>query len=272
MNIKAEMFPNAAWVLLFLTLFGELWRSAVATETAELVNKTQKEVPYRIQMGRINPDCDDAKRNLQVDYDGNALEYTCTFKDYTKFSQGWAPKRSKLSCDQVKRHYHPRHYCLYHKITYNTYLPTYEGHRPLWPKYGEYWYVPPQRWLHNIEHGAVVMLYHPCAPYSQVERLKALVTSCIRKHIITPYKLLHPSRPFALVAWGCRLEMGSVVSSKVIDFIKNYALKGPEGTLYYDGQYDFMLKKNAEIPKGSTIEDSRLCAQVDKSLTAKWLE
>lgn len=24
-------------------------------------------------------------------------------------------------------------------------------HRPLWPKYGEYAYVPPQRWLHSIE-------------------------------------------------------------------------------------------------------------------------
>jgi len=24
-------------------------------------------------------------------------------------------------------------------------------HRPVWPKFGEYIFVPPQRWLHNIE-------------------------------------------------------------------------------------------------------------------------
>lgn len=28
-----------------------------------------------------------------------------------------------------------------------------EGHRPLWPVYGEYLFVPPQRWLHSVEHG-----------------------------------------------------------------------------------------------------------------------
>ena len=25
------------------------------------------------------------------------------------------------------------------------------NHRPLWPKYGEYIYLPPQRWVHSIE-------------------------------------------------------------------------------------------------------------------------
>ena len=46
-------------------------------------------------------------------------------------------------------------------------------------------YVPPQRWLHNIEHGAVVMLYHPCAHPAPVRRLKKLVKGCIRKHVIS---------------------------------------------------------------------------------------
>ena len=48
-------------------------------------------------------------------------------------------------------------------------------------------YVPPQRWLHNIEHGAVIMLYHPCAHPAMVNRLKRLVKGCIRKHIISAY-------------------------------------------------------------------------------------
>ena len=36
----------------------------------------------------------------------------------------------------------------YIKNTVNIYS---EGHRPLWPIFGEYQFVPPQRWLHNVE-------------------------------------------------------------------------------------------------------------------------
>ena len=33
-------------------------------------------------------------------------------------------------------------------------------------------FVPAQRWLHNIEHGAVVMLYHPCTHPILVQQLR----------------------------------------------------------------------------------------------------
>lgn len=106
------------------------------------------------------------------------------------------------------------------KIHYNTTLPTYGDHRPLWPVFGEYEFVPPQRWLHNIEHGAVVMLYHPCAHPAMINLLRGLVTSCIRKHIITPYLHLSGERPLALVTWGCSLEMNQVDKDNVVSFIK----------------------------------------------------
>ena len=80
------------------------------------------------------------------------------------------------------------------KLTYEESIPTHGDHRPLWPKFGEYRYVPPQRWLHNIEHGSVVMLYHPCAHHEMVNRLRELVTGCVRKHIITPYAKLSTTR------------------------------------------------------------------------------
>lgn len=48
-------------------------------------------------------------------------------------------------------------------------ISRYSGtHRKLWPVYGEYVYVPPQRWIHSLEHGAIVLLYHPCANLNQV--------------------------------------------------------------------------------------------------------
>ena len=89
-------------------------------------------------------------------------------------------------------------------------------------------FVPPQRWLHNIEHGAVVALYHPCTHPRTVASLRSLVTGCIRKHIITPSTNLPEDRPLALVAWGCRLLMSKVEPEKVKQFIRTRGLKGPE--------------------------------------------
>jgi hypothetical protein len=116
-------------------------------------------------------------------------------------------------------------------------VPTHGDHRPVWPKFGEYQFVPAQRWLHNIEHGAVVMLYHPCTHHSLVARLRALLTGCLRKHIISPSSLLPEDRPLALVAWGCRLAMAAVDEREVVSFIKQHGLKGPEGTYPKEGQY-----------------------------------
>ena len=41
-------------------------------------------------------------------------------------------------------------------------------------------FVPVQRWSHNVEHGAVVMAYNPCLNPDSVDRLRKLVTGCIR--------------------------------------------------------------------------------------------
>lgn len=68
------------------------------------------------------------------------------------------------------------------------------GHRPVWPQYGEYNYLPTQRWLHSLEHGAVVMLYHPCANYNEVVHLKDIVRNCMYRHIITASNDLHQDR------------------------------------------------------------------------------
>lgn len=243
-----------------------LWTATHGYEKAYYVDpRNPRDVPYRLKgehgarMGIINPECDNAQVHLEVDYNGSPLEYTCTKRDLLRYMAigGWYP--SKRSCDKVDKNYHPYHYCMNKRIVYSDPIPTYEGHRPLWPVYGEYQYVPPQRWLHNIEHGAVVMLYHPCAPWWFVQKLRTIVTSCLRKHIITPYRHLHLTRPLALVAWGCRLEMSHVNTREVVKFIQRQALKGPEGTLSVEGQYRYMLLKQAEAPRGSNMEDANLC-------------
>ena len=71
-----------------------------------------------------------------------------------------------------------------------------------------------------LQHGAIVMLYHPCADPAQVDKLRDIVTHCLRKHIITPYKQLPQQTPFALLSWGCKLMMSSVTTSVARNFIK----------------------------------------------------
>ncbi|KAJ8312339.1 hypothetical protein KUTeg_009712 [Tegillarca granosa] len=113
----------------------------------------------------------------------------------------------------------PLHECMNTKIVYKDRIPLSGSHRPLWPVYGEYIYLPPQRWLHSLEHGAAVFLYHPCADKEQIELLKQLARNCLRKHIITPYNKLQRSRPFAIVTWGCRLTMERLTDDAVYDAV-----------------------------------------------------
>eukprot|EP00928_Gymnodinium_smaydae_P072024 TRINITY_DN55462_c0_g1_i1.p1 TRINITY_DN55462_c0_g1~~TRINITY_DN55462_c0_g1_i1.p1 ORF type:complete len:495 (+),score=59.31 TRINITY_DN55462_c0_g1_i1:150-1487(+) len=64
-----------------------------------------------------------------------------------------------------------KHVCVQRPIFYedmnteNTVTPPMVGrHRERWPKWGEYEYLPPQRWLHGIEHGGFAFLYNHCLP------------------------------------------------------------------------------------------------------------
>jgi len=62
-----------------------------------------------------------------------------------------------------------RHTCIQHPIFFdnpNTEAPVVPPalgrHRERWATWGEYDFLPPQRWMHNNEHGGLIVLYHPC--------------------------------------------------------------------------------------------------------------
>lgn len=74
-----------------------------------------------------------------------------------------------LTVVDLPKRYVPIHRCMRVRIKYLERIPTIGPHRPLWARHGEYKYVPPQRWLHNVEHGAIVVLYHPCADQDEVK-------------------------------------------------------------------------------------------------------
>ncbi|XP_027201272.2 uncharacterized protein LOC113795277 isoform X1 [Dermatophagoides pteronyssinus] len=212
---------------------------------------------HGIRMGEISPECDDAKSNLDIDWNGSPINHTCYHRQPFPIDLNI---KSIVECEKLSSNYMPQHFCIKDSIDYNQTIPTYGDHRPLWPKFGEYQFVPPQRWLHNVEHGAIIMLYHPCTHPIMVDKLRKLVKNCIRKHIITPDSTrLNYKRPLALIAWGCRLQMNFVQTNEIISFIRKHALHGPEGKLSKEGQYDFNLIRQADIPIGSNYDDDILC-------------
>lgn len=177
---------------------------------------------------------------------------------------------------KVPRRYVPIHKCMHITIRYMERIPTIGPHRPLWARYGEYKYLPPQRWLHNVEHGAIVALYHPCADpdqvceeikldcnvlktISQVRLLKEIVKNCLFRHVISPYSKLTAERPIALVGWSASLEMSSFDYDLSLSFIKCFAQTGPE-RVFRDGQYHQLLIRKAKYV--TNVIDEELCPKM----------
>ena len=59
-----------------------------------------------------------------------------------------------------------------------------------------------ERWQHNLEHGCIVLLYHPCLSSKQQGEVISLLSNCLKKYISTPSLLTSASYPVILVGWG----------------------------------------------------------------------
>ncbi|KAK7794145.1 hypothetical protein R5R35_012528 [Gryllus longicercus] len=214
---------------------------------------TDEDDSHGVKMGVASPVCDDARSNLTLDWDFSPVNYTCFSRYRIRPDESVQPI---LERENIPRFYIAQHKCMDQPISYDTLLPTFGTHRPLWPRYGEYKFVPRQRWLHNLEHGGIVALYHPCANPVEVNRLRQLVSKCLWRHVISPSNFLDPERPLALLAWGWRLTMPAAQSDVIQEFIQQHALKGPEA-ISRDGQYDLGLLNPAQYV--SNPEDDMLC-------------
>lgn len=197
------------------------------------------------------PDCDFGKKNLTVDWNGWSGDYWC-FED-RRWAVNSVLEKPVASCSKPRQ---AQHFCMTDTITYAEVPPSSGNHRPTWPTYGEYTYAPPQRWLHNLEHGAIVFLYHPCADAGEIEKLRQIVKGCLRRHIITPYNKLTKTTPFALLSWGCKLLLGSADAATAIKFIQEHAKHGAE-EYPNDGDFNDQLRVPAAIV--SDFQDSILC-------------
>lgn len=250
-TVTGRMGLMARWMLALCLML----QCVVGSKSVKSVRVRRSDDPHGgVPMGIINPVCDDAKQSLEIDWDPNSTEeYTCDD------GQTFQPAEKKFMTNCTDNLHQPIHVCLPNQISYpdNEIPPTSGPHRPVWPDYGEYKYLPTQRWLHNLEHGAIVFLYHPCADSSEVDKMREVATGCLRKHIITPYKLLPPETPFAAVSWGCKLLMSHVETPLLIRFVKDHALKAPEGDVARKGQYTVAMETPAKVV--SDYNDREIC-------------
>ncbi|XP_030633988.1 uncharacterized protein tp53i13 [Chanos chanos] len=151
--------------------------------------------------------------------------------------------------------YHPKpayHVCMDTPIIYNHSIPNNGAHRPVWAESGEYLYCPPQRWLHNLKHGAIVFLYHPCASVEGYGRLAAFAHSCLSHYILTAYPWLSKHRPFALVSWGRTLETSHVNALEICEWLLSVSSNISWANANQRPKYSLFLTKSASTKSVGT--------------------
>uniref|UniRef100_A0A3B3DB09 Tumor protein p53-inducible protein 13 n=1 Tax=Oryzias melastigma TaxID=30732 RepID=A0A3B3DB09_ORYME len=88
-----------------------------------------------------------------------------------------------------------------------------------------------------LQHGAAVLLYHPCAQPRERRLLSGLAHSCLPDYILTPHPQLSRLRPIAVVSWGRTLELMSAASLDVCEWLETTNSRREEsdgGTQKYD--------------------------------------
>lgn len=124
------------------------------------------------------------------------------------------------------------HVALPAAITYTDSPPTFGTHRPDWAKWGAYQFVAPQNWIHNLEHGGIVLLYHPCTPPAVVAQLRAWAydhppdDGGPLRWVLTPYPGL--PHPIMAVTWGWRYGAACVRPDELDAFLAAHYRKAPE--------------------------------------------
>ena len=130
-------------------------------------------------------------------------------------------------------------------ICYDVHPPSSGSHRPMWGKWGKYDYMPPQRYLHNIEHGGIAILYNPCVDSSVIDALEAFTCSRAAddggafRYILTPYHDLPTN--IAVVAWEWSYFNNCFDANGISDFVDEHYRKAPED-FYFDGTYDNLFQ------------------------------
>uniref|UniRef100_A0A3Q2DGQ1 Tumor protein p53 inducible protein 13 n=1 Tax=Cyprinodon variegatus TaxID=28743 RepID=A0A3Q2DGQ1_CYPVA len=100
-----------------------------------------------------------------------------------------------------------------------------------------------------FQHGAFVLLYHPCSSLRERRLLSGLARSCLPFHIVTPHPQLSRDTPVALVSWGRTLELSTLASSDVCDWLQTtQSLKNVDGRTP-SAVYNLLLTRSAGLQR-----------------------
>ena len=141
-------------------------------------------------------------------------------------------------------------------------------------------YLPMERWQHNLEHGCIVVLYHPCLATHHVLSVISLVSGCLKKFVSTPSGFPDSKHPLILVGWGAYRKFSSLDKKAMLDFVRrkgynvdiqryflklltffhglfrgnftlystfSHGLKAPEGAFPDDGKYNHLQTHKSSI-------------------------
>ncbi len=117
-------------------------------------------------------------------------------------------------------------------LTYAESPPLSGNHRPDWARWGEYAFLPPQRWVYNLQLGGVVVLYNPCVAAPLVETLRQFLrdqpadATGAYRWVLTPYPNL--KTPFALVTWRHSLSGNCFDPVAALAFVQAHYRQAPE--------------------------------------------
>jgi Protein of unknown function (DUF3105) len=113
-------------------------------------------------------------------------------------------------------------------VDYQDIPPVGGAHDPCWTTYGVHQEeVPDERWVHNLEHGGVVLLHHCSDCADDIAAIEAFVADQPIA-VSTPYAAL-PAR-FAIVSWGARIVSDCYDPEAFAQFFDLYSKRAPEGT------------------------------------------
>lgn len=117
---------------------------------------------------------------------------------------------------------------------YNSNLPSSGDHAqapaPWGVKDSE---IPNETFVHNLEHGGVVIAYKPDLPEDQVKRLEEIFNKLPKSQQFGTIKaLLIPraqnDKPVQLAAWTYTLNLDGIDEAQITAFYRSHVDKGPE--------------------------------------------
>ena len=115
---------------------------------------------------------------------------------------------------------------------YNTNPPTSGAHfaQPLAPIDTGFYSTPvePEKVLHNLEHGQIVIWYNPDAPDQTIDDIETLTEQEPLATVAVPWDDIEAPSQFVLTAWQNLQECVQVAQDVVDDFRTEFQGKGPE--------------------------------------------